>query len=213
MVARARERSSPGRDAAVEAGAGARRAAAARRVRPWLASAVALAQSALNWLMPLSVRGWWTICLKTLKGNVATPAPASAPSMTCRGERTEATSTSDSKPWISMMAASSRIISMPSWLMSSRRPTKGDSSQAPALAARSPWAALKMSVQLVLMPSSAKREMAERPISLMGTLMTMLGAILVKARPSLRMPSRSSAMTSALTGPEVMPQISSRTCS
>ena len=38
--------------------------------------------------------------------------------------------------------------------------------------------ALKMSVQLVLMPSSAKREMASRPVSLMGTLTTMLGAIL-----------------------------------
>ena len=46
---------------------------------------------------------------------------------------------------------------MPSWLMSSSRPTNGDSSDAPALAASRPWLAVKISVQLVLMPSSAKR--------------------------------------------------------
>ena len=64
-----------------------------------------------------------------------------------------------------------------------------------------------MSVQLVLMPSSAKRAMASRPSSLMGTLTTMFGAILAKWRPSRSIPSTSSAITSALTGPEVMPQI------
>ena len=50
----------------------------------------------------------------------------------------------------------------------------------PALAASRPWLAVKMSVQLVLMPSSAKREMASRPSSLMGTLTTMFGASLAK---------------------------------
>jgi len=45
-----------------------------------LAAAVsrAFSQSALNWTMPLSVRGWWTICWMTLNGRVAMWAPASA---------------------------------------------------------------------------------------------------------------------------------------
>jgi hypothetical protein len=73
--------------------------------------------------------------------------------------------------------------------------------------------AVKIRVQLVLMPSSAKREMASRPSSLIGTLTTMLGASLAKARPSLSMPSTSSATTSADTGPLVIPQISLRTSS
>jgi hypothetical protein len=46
---------------------------------------------------------------------------------------------------------------MPSWLMSSRRPTNGEIRLAPALAASRPWFELKTSVQLVLIPSSAKR--------------------------------------------------------
>ena len=60
----------------------------------------------------------------------------------------------------------------------------GDRSDAPAFAASRPWLAVKMSVQLVLMPSSAKREIASRPSSLIGTLTTMLGASLAKWRPS-----------------------------
>ena len=69
---------------------------------------------------------------------------------------------------------------IPSWLMSSRRPTNGDSSDAPAFAASSPWFAVKMSVQLVLMPSSAKRLMASSPFSLIATLTTMFGARVAK---------------------------------
>ena len=50
----------------------------------------AFAQSALKISMPRSVSGWWTICLRTLKGIVAMWAPASAASVTWRGWRTEA---------------------------------------------------------------------------------------------------------------------------
>ncbi len=102
---------------------------------------------------------------------------------------------------------------MPSWLMSSRRPTNGDSRLAPAFAARSPWLAVKINVQLVLMPSSAKRLIASRPSSLIGTLTTMFGASLANARPSVSIPSTSSATTSADTGPLVIVQISLRTSS
>ena len=59
---------------------------------------------------------------------------------------------------------------------------------APALAARRPWLAVKISVQLVLMPSSAKRLIASRPFSLIATLTTMFGASLAKWRPSSSMP-------------------------
>ena len=48
--------------------------------------------------------------------------------------------------------------------------------------------AVKISVQLVLMPSSAKRLIASRPFSLIATLTTMFGAILAKWRPSLEHP-------------------------
>ncbi len=68
------------------------------------------------------------------------------------------------------MSASSRMTIIPSSLMSSRRPTKGDSSDAPALAASSPWFAVKISVQFVLMPSSASRLIASRPFSDIGDL-------------------------------------------
>ena len=70
--------------------------------------------------------------------------------------------------------------------------------------------AVKMSVQLVLMPSSAKRLMASRPFSLIATLTTMFGASLAKWRPSSSMPSTSSATTSAQTGPGVIVQTSLR---
>src|SRR5664280_1908453 len=102
-----------------------------------------------------------------------------------------------------MMSASSRMTVIPSSLMSSRRPTNGERRLAPALAARSPWLAEKISVQFVLIPSSAKRLIASRPFSLIATLTTMLGASFAKWRPSASIPSTSSAMTSALTGPGV----------
>ena len=72
---------------------------------------------------------------------------------------------------------------------------------APALAARRPWFAEKMSVQLVLMPSASNRLIASRPFSLIATLTTMFVASLAKARPSVSMPSTSSATTSARPGP------------
>ena len=72
---------------------------------------------------------------------------------------------------------------------------------------------MKISVQFVLMPSSAKRLIASRPSSLIGTLTTMFGASLANARPSSSIPSTSSATTSAETGPGVILQISWRTSS
>src|SRR5438034_163885 len=83
----------------------------------------------------------------------------------------------------------------------------------PFYAARRPWFAVKIRVQLVLIPSSANRDIASSPSSLIGTLTTMFGAIFAKARPSLSIPSTSSATTSAETGPEVIVQISLRTSS
>ena len=95
---------------------------------------------------------------------------------------------------------------IPSWLMSSSRPTNGEMSDAPALAARRPWLAVKISVQLVLMPSSAKRLIASSPFSDIATLTTMFGARVAKCRPSSSIPSTSSDTTSAETGPGVILQ-------
>ena len=111
------------------------------------------------------------------------------------------------------MSASSRITVMPSSLMSSRRPTKGDRSAAPAFAASRPWFAVKSSVQFVRMPSSASRLMASRPFSDIAILTMMFGARAAKWRPSASIPSTSSATTSALTGPDVSLQIWRRTSS
>ena len=44
-----------------------------------------VAQSFMNFSRPLFVRGWSTICMITLKGTVATSAPALASSITCTG--------------------------------------------------------------------------------------------------------------------------------
>jgi hypothetical protein len=125
----------------------------------------------------------------------------------------DAARTSVSSSWIATISESSRTTIIPSWLMSSSRPTNGESRLAPAFAARSPWLAVKISVQFVLIPSSAKRLIASRPSSLIGTLTTMLGASFANARPSVSMPSTSSATTSAETGPLVIVQISLRTSS
>ena len=38
-------------------------------------AARAASQSRLNWTMPLSVSGWWTICWNTLNGSVAMCEP------------------------------------------------------------------------------------------------------------------------------------------
>src|SRR6185295_801028 len=64
------------------------------------AAARAPSQSFLNWTMPLSVSGWWTICWRTLKGKVAMCAPASAACVTWSGLRIDAARTSDSISWI-----------------------------------------------------------------------------------------------------------------
>ena len=55
----------------------------------------AFSQSSLNWTMPLSVSGWWTICWRTLNGSVAMCAPASAAWVMWSGLRIEAARTSD----------------------------------------------------------------------------------------------------------------------
>src|ERR1700690_3345104 len=55
--------------------------------------------------------------------------------------------------------------------------------------------------------------MASRPVSPIGTLTTMLGAIFTKWRPSASIPSTFSAITSAETGPDVILQISARMAS
>ena len=78
------------------------------------------------------------------------------------------------------------------------------------MAASSPWFAEKISVQLVLMPSSAKRLIASRPFSLIATFTTMFGASVAKWRPSSSIVSTSSATTSAETGPFVIRQTSLR---
>jgi hypothetical protein len=148
-----------------------------------------------------------------LNGTVATWAPASAAWVMWRGLRIDAARTSVSSSWIATISTSSRMTIIPSWLMSSSRPTKGESSEAPAFAASSPWFAVKIRVQFVLIPSSANRDIASRPSSDIGTLTTMFGASLANARPSLSMPSTSSATTSAETGPGVIEQISLRTSS
>ena len=112
------------------------------------------------------------------------------------------------------MSTSSRMTIIPSWLMSSSRPTNGDRSDAPAFAARRPWLAVKISVQLVLMPSSAKPAdrlealLAHRDLDddVRGELREVRG-------PRVSIPSTSSATTSAETGPGVIVQISWRTSS
>src|SRR5947209_4312838 len=100
---------------------------------------------------------------------------------------------------------------MPSSLMSSKRPTNGLTSTAPAFAAKSPWFALKTSVQFVRIPSPRRRAIASSPVSLIGIFTTTLGAIFANARPCASMPSTSSATTSAETGPFVSAQTFART--
>ena len=84
----------------------AQKMAAAQRLRPEVPYPQGVArpqalgifsQSARNFLIPTSVRGWATICFRTPKGTVATWAPALAASTTWRGLRTLATMTSVSK--------------------------------------------------------------------------------------------------------------------
>ena len=71
----------------------------------------------------------------------------------------------------------------------------------------------KQSVTLVGTPSSVSARVALRPSGMSGTLMTTLGWIFASGFACATMPSASSAVTSADTGPSTMPQISSTTSS
>ena len=96
---------------------------------------------------------------------------------------------------------------MPSWLMSSRRPTKGEMKAAPALAASNAWEGEKHRVTLTLVPPWLSARQALRPSHVSGTLTATFGAISASARPSESMVSASVAVTSALTGPDTMSQM------
>src|SRR5579859_1400334 len=85
---------------------------------------------------------------------------------------------------------------------------KGETKVAPALAARTAWLTEKHRVTLVLMPLSLKKRQAFRPSQVIGSLTVTFGWILDRARPSLFMPSKSIAATSALIGPSTRAQIS-----
>ena len=66
--------------------------------------------------------------------------------------------------------------------MSSRRPTKGETNAAPALAARSAWWGEKISVTLTLIPSDDSCFVVLRVSMHMGSLMLMLGWIFASSR-------------------------------
>src|SRR5690606_19322785 len=84
---------------------------------------------------PLSVSGCWIMRCNTPKGMVATWAPAKAAWVTWSGWRMLAASTCVSILCKSKICTHWATTSMPSWLMSSRRPTKGLTKAAPARAA------------------------------------------------------------------------------
>ena len=97
---------------------------------------------------------------------------------------------------------------MPSALMSSMRPTKGEMKEAPALAASSAWLAEKHSVTLTMRFMSLRIErQAFRPSSVSGTLMQTFSAIFDSVSASFIMAEYSVATTSAETGPSTMSQI------
>jgi hypothetical protein len=100
---------------------------------------------------------------------------------------------------------------MPSVATSSSRPTNGEMYVAPALAASSACVALKHSVTLVLMPSSAQILVAFRPSAISGILTTMLGRSAASSRASFIISSQVVETTSAETGPLTTSQISSST--
>ncbi|MCY1296028.1 hypothetical protein D9M70_453960 [compost metagenome] len=97
---------------------------------------------------------------------------------------------------------------MPSKAMSSRRPTKGETKVAPALAASRAWLAEKHSVTLVWWPSEVSALQALRPSSVSGSLMQMLSAIFERTAASFIISAYSVAVTSAETGPSTIEQIS-----
>src|SRR5665213_680618 len=97
---------------------------------------------------------------------------------------------------------------MPSSATSSRRPTKGEMKVAPALAASSACTAEKHKVTLTMVPSSRSALQVFSPSIVIGTLTATFFAILARRRPSANWVAWSLAVTSALTGPGTMPQIS-----
>ncbi len=88
----------------------------------------------------------------------------------------------------------------------------GEMNVAPALAASSAWLALKHSVTFTIAPPCVSVRQAFSPSHVSGTFTATLGAIFARWRPSATMPSASSAITSALTGPSTMAQISLTVC-
>ena len=101
------------------------------------------------------------------------------------------------------MSTTSRISAMPSWPMSSSRPTNGETNRAPAFAASSACGAEKQRVTLTSIGSSwpARMWQARSPSQVSGTLTTTFGAMPASARPCSTMPSHAVSVTSADTGP------------
>ena len=106
------------------------------------------------------------------------------------------------------MSTMSLISSMPSVATSSSRPTKGEMNEAPALAARIAWAAEKHSVTFTIVPSSDRRLQVFKPSRVSGTLTAMFLAMRASFWPSRSIVAWSVAVTSALTGPGTIWQIS-----
>ena len=158
----------------------------------------ALSQSSRNVTMPLSVSGWWTICWSTLNGSVATCAPASAAWVMWSGLRIDAARTSVSRSWIvddlDQLADDDHAV-----LVDVVEPADERRQQrCPGLGREEPLVGREdqRAVGLDALVGEAARSPRGPPRS-SGTLTTMFGASLAKARPSVSMPSTSSATTSA----------------
>ena len=109
-------------------------------------------------------------------------------------------------------ATMSAISSMPSWPISSSRPTNGLTKVAPALAASSAWAAEKQSVTLTIVPSLGQRLAGAQPVRRQRQLDRDVRRDPRAAHPPRAcIASYSVAATSALTGPGTTAQISSIT--
>src|SRR5215208_7591074 len=103
----------------------------------------------------------------------------------------------------------SRMRSMPTAPMSSRRPRNGLMYVAPAFAESSACGAEKQSVWFTRMPLPDRYFTALSPSLVSGHLTTAFGAICASSSPSFTMPSKSTATTSRLTSPGTIEQISS----
>ena len=106
------------------------------------------------------------------------------------------------------MVRISSISSIPSKLISSKRPMKGEMKVAPAFAANKAWLAAKHKVTLTILPSWLSTRQAFKPSHVRGSFTAILLANSASFRPSAIILSASVAVTSALTGPDTMPQIS-----